>query len=96
MQQQIQINPADTLEYKCANCGNNTFTEALLLRKVPKFLVGSNVDQCMPLPVFQCAKCGEIHKESLAPQIKAILYPASEEAQVVTEEKPKAKIIQFS
>lgn len=51
----------------CEKCKNNTFNETYLLRRVSKFLVAtqSNKDQLIPIPVFQCSKCGNINEEFL-------------------------------
>jgi hypothetical protein len=56
----------------CEQCNNTTFSEAYMLRKVSKFLVAtaSDKDQLIPIPVFQCAKCGHINNEFLPEALK--------------------------
>lgn len=52
-------------EIKCENesCGNNTFKEVFLMRKISKLITGSPNDSYLPIPTFQCASCGHINKE---------------------------------
>ena len=45
----------------CESCGSETFQEALLLRKVSKFLTGQAQDGILPIPTFVCSKCGHVN-----------------------------------
>lgn len=65
MEQQAQINIQleKTLPISCDNCQNQTFQEALLLRKISKFLTASEKDSLMPIPTFVCTKCGHVNEE---------------------------------
>jgi hypothetical protein len=49
----------------CENedCGNETFSEVVYLRKVSKILTGSPKDSYVPIPTFQCSKCGHINNQ---------------------------------
>ena len=47
----------------CESCGSETFQEALLLRKVSKFLTGQPQDGILPIPTFVCSKCGHVNEE---------------------------------
>ena len=57
------INPKDTTAVKCEKCENDTFTEAVFLRKASKLLTGASQDSIIPIPTFQCSACGHINKE---------------------------------
>lgn len=61
--QQINIQLDKTLPITCENCGNDTFQEALLLRRVSKFLTASNKDSILPIPTFVCTQCGHVNTE---------------------------------
>lgn len=52
-----------TSAIQCESCENETFTEVVFLRKASKLLTGSSQDQIVPIPTFQCSKCGHINKE---------------------------------
>lgn len=44
---------------KC-ECGSVTFTEVVLLKKLPGLYFGSTDTQLSPIPVYVCSKCGKI------------------------------------
>ena len=69
-EQQINIQLEKTLPMVCENCGNSTFQEALLLRKVSKFLTASAKDSILPIPTFVCTKCSHINKEFIPEPIR--------------------------
>ena len=58
----------------CENCGNDTFREAVMIRKVSRFLVASasGRDEPVIIPVFNCTKCdtsiSEFIPESIRPK----------------------------
>ncbi len=59
----------------CEKCGNQTFRESLLLRRVSRLITGEAKDGILPIPVFACTKCGHINKEF----IPSILHNESDE-----------------
>ena len=70
MQQQnplANIRFDQTVGVVCERCGDKVFSEAVMLRKVSKFLVAttSNKDQVIPIPVFYCVSCNHVNKEFL-------------------------------
>lgn len=54
-----------TTPITCENCGNNIFTEGIILRKVSRILMGDTKDGIFPIPVFVCSKCGHVNKKFL-------------------------------
>ena len=77
-EQQVRIDLTQTLPVLC-KCGNNTFQEVNLIRKVSRFShPGLPSDQFVPLALMACTKCGEIHKESLPPMYKVLLENETE------------------
>lgn len=64
-QKQVRVNiPIDkTTGVSCEECGCTAFQEALMLRKVSKFLTGDSQDGIMPIATFSCVKCGHVNKE---------------------------------
>jgi len=60
---QVKIPLDKTIGITCEKCGSIAFQEALILRKVSKFLTGDAQDGVMPISTFVCAKCGHINKE---------------------------------
>ena len=59
----VRINPLEQPTIAC-KCGNIVWQQGLILKKVSGFLVGTGSDdQIIDLPVYYCAKCGEILEE---------------------------------
>lgn len=54
-QLQPNISLSQTTELKC-ECGNDTFVEAFLLRKVSRLITGGQKDSLLPVSVFICTK----------------------------------------
>jgi len=50
--------------------GNQIFQEAVVLRKLSKFLAGTNEDAVIPIPVFIDVKTGKILIDMLPKELK--------------------------
>lgn len=70
MTQKLNLNISldKTLAVTCDECGNSSFTQVLFLRRVSKFLAGTDEDSILPIPSFACSKCGHVNQE-FTPQI---------------------------
>ena len=47
----------------CDECGSETFVEVTFMRRISKLFTGSPQDNYVPIPSFQCSKCGHINQE---------------------------------
>lgn len=59
----VNIDLKKTTGVACDECGNETFQEGLMLRKVSRFLTGDAQDGVIPIPTFVCTKCGHVNKD---------------------------------
>ena len=62
-QMQEQIDFSKTSEICCEKCGNNTFKQTLLIRKMSALASPSGQEMIIPMAVFACEKCGHVNKE---------------------------------
>jgi len=64
-QQQMNLNISldKTLPIVCDDCNNETFIQVTFLRKVSKFIAGTDQDALIPIPSFACSKCGYVNAE---------------------------------
>lgn len=64
-QQQMNLNISldKTTPLTCDSCSNETFTQVTFLRKVSKFIAGTDHDALIPIPSFACSKCGFVNEE---------------------------------
>jgi hypothetical protein len=57
-----KINMADAEDLACEECGCKVFEEKMMIKKVSKFLTGSDKDQISPVQVIACAKCAHVNE----------------------------------
>lgn len=62
-QVQLKVSLDRTTPVICEKCEGSAFQEALMLRKVSKFLTGEAQDGIIPIATFVCSKCGHINKD---------------------------------
>ena len=62
-QQQVNINPDDLTDVLCKKCGNQTFTQVFLFKKLSAVLSPNGKDSMIPLQVFKCDECSHINEE---------------------------------
>jgi len=62
-QMQEQIDFSKTSQIKCDECGNTTFKQTLLMRKMSAIVSPSGQETIIPMAVFACEKCGHVNKE---------------------------------
>lgn len=66
MQQQnlnINVSLDQTTPIACEECSAETFTQVVFLRKVSRFVIGTQQDGLTPIPSFACSKCGHVNEE---------------------------------
>jgi uncharacterized Zn finger protein len=47
---------------KCEECKGTVFEEKMMIKKVSKFLTGSDRDSIAPVPVVVCSACGHLNE----------------------------------
>jgi hypothetical protein len=57
----VNVNLKDAEDIKCEQCESLVFEEKIMIKKISKFLTGSDRDSISPIPVIACAKCGNIN-----------------------------------
>jgi len=64
-QQNVNLNISldKTTPIVCDECGGETFNQVTYLRKVSKFIAGTDQDALIPIPSFACTKCGFVNAE---------------------------------
>ena len=62
-QMKEQIDFSKTTQMKCENCGNATFKQTMLIRKLSALVSPNGQETIIPMAVFACEKCGHVNKE---------------------------------
>jgi DNA-directed RNA polymerase subunit RPC12/RpoP len=60
----FDINDIDPIE--CKECSGQFFRQVMMLKVVPKLVVGAQKDVVVPMPAFRCDDCGAIIEEMTA------------------------------
>ena len=69
-QMNINITLDKTTPVQCENCGNETFKDAVMLRKASRFVTGTAQDALIPIQVFTCTSCNHVNDEFLPSQLR--------------------------
>ena len=67
--QQPKIDLSNTTALKNFE-GGDTFTQSFIIRKVSRFVTGTDEDAMMPIPVFVCSESGKIVGGGLPPELR--------------------------
>jgi ribosomal protein L37E len=72
----------------CENCGNLTFQEVLLMKKVSALVSPNGKEGIVPIPTFSCVACGYVNK--MFRPIKTATEEPTEQTrtEAVTETEP--------
>lgn len=54
----------------CTSCGNYTFVQVVLMKKLSALVSPTGKDAMVPIPVFSCNACGNINTEFLPPALR--------------------------
>lgn len=58
----LNLNLSDAPYIECEECSWQVFEEKMMIKKVSKFMTGSEQDSIVPIPVIACSKCGHVNK----------------------------------
>ena len=80
-QPQLNINYADAPYIECEECKGKVFEEKMMIKKISKFMTGSDQDSIVPIPVIACADlcgCGALGGGAVAELTVFVETPAPE------------------
>ena len=66
--QKVNVDISSAEEVVCESCSGKIFQEKMMIRKLSKFMTGSDRDSIVPIPVIVCADCNHIN-EMFKPQV---------------------------
>jgi len=59
----VDLSMTTAVKCEAEGCENERFREVYMIRKISAIITGSAKDSYMPIPTFECTKCGHINKE---------------------------------
>jgi len=57
----MNVKPSDLDDVSCEKCGNFTFVQVSLMKRIPALISPSSKEAFMPMAVFACHACGHIN-----------------------------------
>jgi hypothetical protein len=57
----MNVKPSDLDDARCEKCGNLTFVQVSLMKRIPALISPSSKEAFMPMAVFACAACGHVN-----------------------------------
>lgn len=64
-QPSVNLDLSTAQDVVCDNCGNYTFNEVVLMKRVSALVSPTGKDAIVPIPTFACNACGFINKQFL-------------------------------
>lgn len=86
-QPQFNFDIAQAEDVTCERCGNYTFEQVMLMKKVSALVSPTGKDAVVPIPTFSCNACGHINKGFLP------VIPKGIETETSTETTPKSTLV---
>lgn len=69
--QQVNVDLSNAQDITCENCGNYTFEEVLLMKRLSALLSPTGKETIIPIPTFSCNACGYINKQFLPTSMRS-------------------------
>lgn len=80
----VNLDLSTAQDVVCDNCGNYTFNEVVLMKRISALVSPTGKEAIVPIPTFACNACGFINKQFLP--VKMAEQPEQESRQA---EKPR-------
>lgn len=61
----VNLDLENAQDVTCDNCGNYTFQEVVLMKRVSAIVSPTGKEAIVPIPTFSCNACGFINKQFL-------------------------------
>lgn len=74
----MNIDLSSAEDIVCDSCGNYTFQEVVLMKKISALISPSGKDGIVPIPTFACNACGFINRQFLPIVPKGMEEPVQE------------------
>lgn len=83
---QLNVDISQAEDITCENCGNYTFNEVMLMKRLSALLSPTGKEAIIPIPTFACNACGFINRRFLPVQM-------AEQTQETPEEDSKPSLV---
>jgi len=78
-QQQPKIDLSQAKDMNCIKCNNQYFIQAVMVKKISRFVTGTTNDAVLPIDVFLCGNCGQPIEELLPKEFRKTTQTSQQE-----------------
>jgi hypothetical protein len=89
--QQQMPDLSQATDIACENCGNLTFQEVLLIKKVSALVSPNGKEGIVPIPTFSCVACGYVN--TMFRPFKPVTGATADEMPSEPTEQPRPKLV---
>lgn len=75
----MNIDLSQAQDITCENCGNYTFNEVSLMKRISALVSPTGKEAIVPIPTFACNACGFINKQFLPVTLRDDVQQPTEE-----------------
>jgi uncharacterized Zn finger protein len=83
--QRLNIDLSNAQDIVCENCGNYTFQEVTLMKRISPLVSPTGKEAIVPIPTFACNACGFINKQFIPFRVSEDSASTDSEHGVVTK-----------
>lgn len=87
-QAQPKIDLSQAKDMNCIHCNNQYFIQAVMVKKISRFVTGTANDAVLPVDVLLCGNCGKPFEELLPKEFRKHTTPSPEQEQKLREQLP--------
>ena len=80
-QQQPKIDLSQAKDMNCIHCNNQYFIQAVMVKKISRFVTGTTNDAVLPVDVLLCGNCGKPFEELLPKEFRKYTQPENPETE---------------
>jgi len=93
-----KIDLSQAKDMNCPHCNNQYFIQAVMVKKISRFVTGTTQDAVLPIDVFLCGNCGQVLEDLLPREFRKNNQDQTEESKPSSQENteqtpPKSNII---
>lgn len=87
MNPQLNVDLSKADDVVCERCGNYTFTQVMLMKRMSALISPTGKEAIVPIPTFSCNACGHINRQFL-PVLPKGMEEEQQPKEEATQEKP--------
>lgn len=93
-QMQARVDLSQAKDMNCIHCGGEYFINAVMVKKISRFVTGTTNDAVLPVDVLLCGNCGKPLEDLLPKEFRKHTQPSPEQSKMMeTEEQSNSTII---